>query len=71
VTALFVVWKGANGFNTLCALLPRMNEPMIERPTLYDGGHIVNEVSVNVTCMCVCCSFEAVGFNIHVIVVNV
>jgi hypothetical protein len=50
---LFVDWKGGKCYNTLCAFLPRMNEPKIERPTLYGGGHIVNEVSVNVTCLCV------------------
>ena len=45
--------KGANHRNTLCALLSRMNEPMVERPTLYGGGHIVSEVSANVTVLCV------------------
>jgi hypothetical protein len=53
VTALLAFWKGAKRYYTLCALLPRMKEPMVERPTLYGGGHIVNEVSVNVTSLCV------------------
>jgi hypothetical protein len=29
-----------------------MNEPMVERPTLYGGGHIGSEVSANVTVLC-------------------
>jgi hypothetical protein len=41
--------RGGNSHYTLCALLSRMNELVVERPTLYSGGHIVSEVSANVT----------------------
>jgi len=53
VSSSLAIWEGANHRHTLCALLSRMNEPMVERPTLYGGGHIVSEVSANVTVLCV------------------
>jgi hypothetical protein len=56
MSTLSQIWKGGNSQNshyTLCALLSRMNELMVERPTLYGGGHIVSEVSANVTVLCV------------------